>query len=157
MTSTDALITAVVEQERRLTIARFDNGDAWHLGTILVSLAKTRALPMTLDITRANQQLFHAALTGAAPDQADWIARKNRVVARFGVSPYLAGLRLTAAGQTLADEPWLDPALYATHGGAFPIHITDVGIVGTITVSGLPQADDHALAVEALETFLAGS
>jgi uncharacterized protein (UPF0303 family) len=30
-----------------------------------------------------------------------------------------------------------------------------VGVVGVITVSGLPQADDHALVVEVLERFLA--
>jgi uncharacterized protein (UPF0303 family) len=32
--------------------------------------------------------------------------------------------------------------------------VRDVGPVGTVTVSGLPQAQDHALVVEALETFL---
>ncbi len=44
--------------------------------------------------------------------------------------------------------------LYAAHGGSFPIRIRDVGVVGAVTVSGLPQAADHALVVEALRTFL---
>jgi uncharacterized protein (UPF0303 family) len=32
--------------------------------------------------------------------------------------------------------------------------VRDVGVVGTVTVSGLPQAADHALVVEVLRTFL---
>jgi uncharacterized protein (UPF0303 family) len=34
------------------------------------------------------------------------------------------------------------------------VRVPDVGVVGVVTVSGLPQADDHALVVEAIETFL---
>ena len=49
----------------------------------------------------------------------------------------------------------LDPALYAAHGGVFPLTIAGVGVVGTVGVSGLPQADDHAFVVEQLRTYLA--
>jgi uncharacterized protein (UPF0303 family) len=44
--------------------------------------------------------------------------------------------------------------VYAAHGGSFPINITGSGLIGTATVSGLPQAADHALVVEAIERFL---
>jgi uncharacterized protein (UPF0303 family) len=44
--------------------------------------------------------------------------------------------------------------LFAAHGGAFPIRIKDVGVVGTVTVSGLPQADDHAFVTEMIGAFL---
>ena len=50
---------------------------------------------------------------------------------------------------------YLDPADYAAHGGAFPITIKNVGMIGTVTVSGLRQAEDHAIAVEALRAVLA--
>jgi uncharacterized protein (UPF0303 family) len=45
----------------------------------------------------------------------------------------------------------LDPARFAAHGGAFPVRLEAAGVVGVVTVSGLPQADDHALVVEAIE------
>jgi uncharacterized protein (UPF0303 family) len=43
---------------------------------------------------------------------------------------------------------------FAAHGGAAPIRVAGAGVVGVVTVSGLVQADDHALVVEALRTFV---
>jgi uncharacterized protein (UPF0303 family) len=39
---------------------------------------------------------------------------------------------------------------YADHGGSFPISVKGVGCVGAVTVSGLPQREDHALVVQVL-------
>jgi len=44
----------------------------------------------------------------------------------------------------------VSPADYVDAGGSFPIRIEGVGVVGTITVSGLSQEADHRLATEAL-------
>ena len=44
----------------------------------------------------------------------------------------------------------LPDADYAAHGGCFPIHVIGAGIIGAVTVSGLPQREDHNLAVEAI-------
>lgn len=43
---------------------------------------------------------------------------------------------------------------YAAHGGCVPIVVKGVGMVGTITVSGLEQSKDHALAIKAMAEFL---
>jgi uncharacterized protein (UPF0303 family) len=76
------------------------------------------------------------------------------VVNRFGDSSYLVGRRLALAGKDLDEGFGVEPILHAAHGGSFPIIVRDVGVVGTVTVSGLPQAEDHALVVEVLRTFL---
>jgi len=43
---------------------------------------------------------------------------------------------------------------YTAHGGSFPIRVVGVGTIGTVTVSGLPQRDDHAMLVEELAGML---
>jgi uncharacterized protein (UPF0303 family) len=149
------LIARIEEQEARLVFPRFDNAGAWALGALLVDLATRRGLPVAIDIRRGTQQLFHAGLPGSTADNDAWIKRKVRVVERYGASSYLVGRRLAAKGQQLDADMGVDPARYAAHGGAFPVRVPDVGVVGVITVSGLPQAEDHALVVEAIETYLA--
>ncbi|WP_407342983.1 heme-degrading domain-containing protein [Pengzhenrongella phosphoraccumulans] len=147
-------IASLEAQERELVFARFDNADAWRLGCLLVELAQERELGITIDVRRGTQQLFHAALPGTVADNDTWVERKVRVVERFGASSYLVGLRSVAKGTTFAVAHDLPLQQYAAHGGCFPVRIADVGVVGTVTVSGLAQADDHALVVEALRTFL---
>ncbi|WP_406354073.1 heme-degrading domain-containing protein [Streptomyces sp. NBC_01635] len=143
------------EQERRLVFRRFTHEDAWALGSLLVETARERQAPVAIDIHRAGQQLFHAALPGSAPDNDAWIARKRRVVERYGSASYLVGARHRAKGTTFEESSRLDPDTYAAHGGSFPIAVEGAGVIGAVTVSGLPQLEDHRMVVEALERFLA--
>ena len=142
-------------QERRLVFRQFTYDDAWALGSLLVELARERQAPVAIDIHRAGQQLFHAALPGSTPDNDAWIARKRRVVERYGTSSYVVGARFRAKGTTFEDSSRLDPDTYAAHGGSFPVTVMGAGVIGTVTVSGLPQLDDHALVVEGLRGFRA--
>ncbi|GHF25438.1 heme-degrading domain-containing protein [Streptomyces griseoluteus] len=141
-------------QEQRLVFRTFTHDDAWALGSLLVELGRERQAPIAVDIHRAGQQLFHAALPGSTPDNDAWIARKRRVVERYGSASYLVGSRFRAKGTTFEDSSRLDPDRYAAHGGSFPITVEGVGVIGSVTVSGLPQIEDHRLVVEALERFL---
>ena len=149
-----ALIASLEAQEEQLIFDRFDNTDAWQLGSAMVAAATERALPVTIDIRRHGQQLFHAALPGTTPDNDAWIERKINVVNQFSAASYLVGRRLAARGAELDEKRVAEPKLFAAHGGAFPVRIRNVGVVGTVTVSGLPQADDHTFAAESIATFL---
>jgi uncharacterized protein (UPF0303 family) len=148
------LIAQLEAQERELVFRRFDNRDAWILGSAMVAAATERSLPVTIDIRRHGHQLFHVALADTTADNDAWIERKVNVVNRFGASSYLVGRRLAASGTSLDESVGVEPARFAAHGGAFPIRIADVGVVGTITVSGLPQSEDHAFVTEMIRTFL---
>jgi uncharacterized protein (UPF0303 family) len=148
-----ALVAEVEEQERELVLPRFTHDDAWRLGCLLVELATERDLAVTIDVRKGPQQVFHAALEGTTPDNDSWVERKVRTVYRFGASSYLVGLRAKAKGRDFSETHQLPLQEYAAHGGAFPVRVDGVGIVGVVTVSGLAQADDHALVVEALRSF----
>ncbi|MFI9171499.1 heme-degrading domain-containing protein [Streptomyces lincolnensis] len=141
-------------QERHLVFRQFTHDDAWALGSLLVELARERQAPVAIDIHRSGQQLFHAALPGSTPDNDAWIVRKRRVVERYGSPSYLVGARFRAKGSSFEESSRLDPDEYAAHGGSFPITVEGVGVIGAVTVSGLPQLADHRLVVEALEEFL---
>jgi uncharacterized protein (UPF0303 family) len=140
----------VALQERELRLPRLDAQVAWELGLRLRTIADERKLPVVIDVRRFGQPLFYAALEGATPDNVEWVRRKINVVARFHRSSYAVGLKLKAKNETLTQQQGLPLADYATHGGAFPLTVESAGVVGCVTVSGLPQRADHELAVEAL-------
>jgi uncharacterized protein (UPF0303 family) len=152
---TDADVLALLaDQEGRLQFATFDNETALALGQQLLAAARDRGLPVTISVRRNGQRLFHAALPGTSADNDAWIDRKSRVVDRYGHSSFLVGAQFRAKGGSFEEDSRLDPDEYAAHGGVFPVLVRGVGPVGTVGVSGLPQADDHAFVVEQLELFL---
>ena len=69
-------------------------------------------------------------------------------------SSYRVGRELLQNNKVLDESQGVLPIDYAPHGGCFPIHITSVGVVGTITVSGIPQRDDHGFVVEQISKYL---
>lgn len=156
MSDDDDLLARLLDDEARLVFDRFTNDDALALGLALVEAARAEGAAVTIDIRRGAQQLFHAALPGTSPDNDRWVARKARVVEHFAHSSYYMGRRAASRGRTLAEAYELDGAEFAGHGGAFPVIVRDVGPVGVVTVSGLPQADDHRLVVDTIGRFLAG-
>ncbi|WP_432544075.1 heme-degrading domain-containing protein [Kineococcus sp. SYSU DK002] len=151
------LLARLTADEERLVLDRFDEDDAWRLGGLLVERARAAGLPVAVAIRRNGQRLFHAALPGSVADHDDWLRRKMNVVDQFGCSSYLAGTRRRLAGGDVDAASQLDPGTFAAHGGAFPLRVRGVGVVGAVAVSGLPQADDHALVVGALAEFLASA
>jgi uncharacterized protein (UPF0303 family) len=152
--TTSLTLDQLAAEEAELRFERFDYDDAWRLGSMLVEAARAGALPIAVDITRGGQQLFHAALPGSTPDNDAWIQRKIRSVLRFGHSSMYLSLQRSLDGRSLAEVSFVDQREFAAAGGCFPVHVDGCGIIGTVTVSGLPQVDDHRLVVETIRAFL---
>ena len=137
-------------QERELKLPRLDAQVAWELGSLLRAMAVERGLSLVVDVRRFGQPLFYTALDGTTPDNVEWVRRKSNVVERFHRSSYGVGLAAELKGGTIYERNGLSMADYATHGGSFPIAVPGAGVIGSVTVSGLPQRDDHSLVVEGL-------
>jgi uncharacterized protein (UPF0303 family) len=137
-------------QERTLQFETFREEEAWRLGCRLRDAAAAAKYPLVIDIRRFGQPLFFTALSGSTPDNVEWARRKANTVARFHRSSYGMGLELQLKNTTLLDRFGLTLAEYAAHGGGFPVSLTGAGVIGSVTVSGLPQRQDHELVVEIL-------
>ena len=147
-------LVELAAEEEELQFTGFTNDDAWDLGSALVAAARRDGAPVAVDVSRHGHQLFHASLPGTSPDNDSWIQRKTRVVHRFGHSSLYVRQASIERGTTFEEEFGLDPALYAAHGGAFPVVVRSVGPVGAVVVSGLPQLADHLMVVAALRAHL---
>jgi uncharacterized protein (UPF0303 family) len=140
----------IAAQERALQLQRFDAETAWRLGVSLRERAVQRGMAIVIDVRRFGQPLFYTALPRTSPDNAEWVRRKSNVVARFHRSSYAMGLELQLKQSNLTEKYALAAADYASHGGSFPIAVEGAGVIGSVTVSGLPQRADHEFAVEML-------
>jgi uncharacterized protein (UPF0303 family) len=141
-------------QESELVLPQLDAETAWQLGSLLRTMCVERSLAVVIDVRRFGQPLFYAAMEGTTPDNVEWVRRKSNVVARFHRSSYAVGLREKQKGQTIYENQGLSLSDYATHGGSFPLRVAGAGVVGSITVSGLPMREDHELVIEALCALL---
>ncbi len=144
----------IAAQERELILPRLDARFAWELGARLRAMAVERKLAIVIDVRRFGQTLFYAAMEDTTPDNVEWVRRKSNVVARFHRSSYAIGLNEKLKRETITEVQGLPLTDYATHGGSFPLAVAGAGIVGSVTVSGLPQRSDHELVVEALCALL---
>jgi uncharacterized protein (UPF0303 family) len=147
-------LARIALQEKQLQFTSFDEQTAWELGSALRELARSRGHRIVIDVRRIGQPLFYTALAGTTPDNVDWVRRKTNVTFRFLRSSYAVGLELEEKGSNLFDRYSLPASDYISHGGCFPIRVTGAGLIGAVTVSGLPQRADHELAVEALCTMI---
>ena len=140
----------IAEQERRLTLDEFELSSAWKLGTRLREIAIERGLGLTIEIRLAKETVFFCAMPGVTPVNADWARRKRNTVELLHQSSYGVGRQLDLDKKTLEITMGLATRDFAAHGGSFPIHVKQVGHIGSVTVSGAPQRVDHDIVVTAL-------
>lgn len=150
----DPSLDEIRAQQEELQFERFGHETAFALGSHLRALAVERGQGVVVDITLAGRQLFFAALPGTAADNSEWVRKKIATVMRFGRPSLAVRLECQAEGITLEERSHVSADDYVWDGGSFPIILKGTGVVGAVTVSGLPDVDDHALVVEGLRHIL---
>lgn len=150
----DDVLKHLLLEEAELQFKFFNEETAWEIGSAIITRAIAEKLPITVDIRRAEHQIFHASRPGTSADNDEWVNRKVRLVNRFEHSSFYIGQLLISKGKRLEDTYLISESIYAPHGGCFPIMLKGTGMAGTITVSGLAQEDDHKLVVWAIKEYL---
>lgn len=141
-------IALVKKQEQELVLAEFDEKVAFKLGSAIRDRALAEGLALVVDIRTWDRQMFFAATAGTSADNAEWVRRKINSVRRFQRASYR--LVLERGEAPFSPQSGADPADYVIAGGGFPIRVKGAGIIGCLTISGLPGRSDHGVAVAAL-------
>jgi uncharacterized protein (UPF0303 family) len=147
------LIARVAAQEERLVFERFDEEAALALGLDIRQRVAAQGRAVVIEVRTWERRLFWLAMAGTTADNEDWVRRKVNAVRRFGKSSFRLGLE--KGGKLLPPEAGPEAvAECVLAGGGFPLKLRGLGCVGAVTVSGLPQRDDHAVVVAALAEAL---
>jgi len=144
----------LLDEEQILKLPSLSNNDAIEIGQIAVTLGNQRKLPIAIEVRINDWIVFHASLEGSKPDNNWWINRKAAVVILNQHSTMFELVSAEERGVDWHNENGVADETHAIHGGAIPL-ITDEGFKGILIISGLPQVEDHLLAVEVLTEFLA--
>jgi uncharacterized protein (UPF0303 family) len=144
----------LLDEEQILKLPSLTNSDATEIGAIAATLGRRRNLPITIEVRIGNWIVYHASLEGSKSENDWWIKRKVAVVTLRHHSTMYERVSAEERGVDWHQENNLPDETHAIHGGALPL-ITDEGFMGILIISGLPQVEDHLLAVEVLTEFLA--
>jgi uncharacterized protein (UPF0303 family) len=144
----------LLNEELILKLPSLTNNDSIEIGEIAITLGSQRKLPIAIEVRIGNWIVFHASLEGSKPANDWWINRKVAVVALNQHSTMYERVSAEERGVDWHKENGVTDETHAIHGGAVPL-ITGEGFKGILVISGLPQVEDHLLAVEVLTEFLA--
>ena len=153
MSKLDQDLQRLALQEQVLQLDGFDETSAWELGTLIKRICETRGVAVTIEVRRAKETLFFYNMAGVVPNNAEWVRRKRNVVELLHRSSYAVGMSNQKDNTSLPQKTGVALNDYAEHGGSFPIRVKRVGCIGVVTVSGVPQREDHAIVVEALASL----
>lgn len=147
-------LNQLLDEEHQLQFSQFNSETAWQLGSIIKNNAEQLDAKIAIDITVNGQQLFGYAMQGSTIDNLAWIKRKQNVVHRYQHSSWYMGLYYKNKGKSIEEASFVDNKHYAPFGGSFPLSVRGVGVIGSITVSGLPQYQDHLLLTQSIRQLL---
>lgn len=148
------LISVLEMQEEILQFSNFTNADAWELGNIIVMEARRLGVSIAVRIRLNNgYTVFQYGMNGTNLYHEQWMKRKENTVCTLEKSSMRVYMELQDSQKTLEDK-FLDPREYAACGGGFPIRVEEVGVIGTVVVTGMGHVADHDLLVKCISKYL---
>ena len=144
----------VVQQEKELTFEQFDEDLAYELGGLIRTAAKALGKGGIVNgIYLWDRALFYGATSGSSDFNRGWVERKVKLVRMMLKSSYRVVLE--RGDKPRQEVGWaLAPNEYAIAGGAFPISVKGIGVVGAAAASGLDERTDHEIVRAGIATLL---
>jgi uncharacterized protein (UPF0303 family) len=146
-------LAKILHQEELLVFPKFDETDAYSIGSIIHDRAVSEGWSVVIDIRQGDDIWFMHAMPGTTQENFDWTRRKRNLVNKTHNCSYAGNLRAVLGLVDPEQEGW-DKTNFAPAGGCFPVRVSGQGLVGTVTVSGIPQRDDHRLVSESIAKHL---
>lgn len=148
-------LNLLAEEQQKLLLPDFDYTFAWKLGSLIREQAAKGKLPVAITITHGTDVVFSLLMPGATIDNLHWASRKRAVAHRFHRSSLAMRLEAQKGSFDFNSRYRLPEAQYVASGGGVPLMLRNGTLIGTVGVSGLPDVEDHRLAVQALEELVA--
>ncbi|MBC8586116.1 heme-degrading domain-containing protein [Youxingia wuxianensis] len=143
----------VIREEEELVFDSFTAKDAFAIGGALIARAEKEGKKITVGISLYRRNVFYASMDGCTPDNDSWLRKKENTVNHFYKSSHRVALEAKAGGYDLYEEFQLSRQDVVPAGGAFPIKINGMGIVGVIALSGMQSHEDHGYVADAIREY----
>jgi uncharacterized protein (UPF0303 family) len=147
-------LETLAAEQQELQLDHFNYDVAWEIGRAMREHASSRSLPVAIEISHGMIPVFVALMPGATLDNLDWTARKRAVAHRFHRSSLAMRLEAEKSKFDFNDRYRLPASDYVASGGGVPLLLRNGTLIGTAAVSGLPDAEDHALVIRALRDVI---
>ena len=144
----------VAEQEDKLVFERFDEDIAFALGASVREAAKALGKGIAVGVYLWDRTLFYGATAGASEGNRGWVERKAKLTKLTMKSSYRIVLERGDKPRMLEPGWAIEPTEYAIAGGAFPILVKGIGVVGAAAASGLDERSDHEIVRAAIARLL---
>ena len=146
-------LQGILKQEGALVFDAFDEDMAQELLGYAREGARDAPAGVGIMVRFWDRILAFGGTKGFTDANFLWCMRKSNTVRLLHRSSYRA--LLEQDGKSLFNERWgVSAADYVLSGGAFPLTVRGVGVVGAAAMSGLHERVDHELIVAAIARTL---
>lgn len=148
--SAESDLNVLAWQEAALVFEQFDENVAFSIGQRVRDAALAQGAGVSILIKLWDRPVFYSATPGTSFHNYKWCHRKANTVEFTHKSTYRHVLERGDQPRVFHESWGVDAADYVFAGGAVPISVRGIGIVGAAVASGLDERADHEIVVEAM-------
>lgn len=142
-----------IAEEEKYRFDSFSQTEALKLGSFIYEKSKKLPKPVAIEIRINRLLVFCFYPDGTNENNMLWLRAKAKTVDMTQKSSLHFWTDVQLSGSS-PESKRMPESEYACCGGGFPLTVKNIGVIGTICVSGLPHMEDHKLIVDALEEYL---